>query len=52
MNRLRQLKYEPSKHDLETQFAMGRLMSPAEVAAATRHRPHHETECYEQRWML
>ena len=34
MNRLRQLKYEPSKHDLETQFAMGRLMSPAEVAAA------------------
>ena len=52
MNRLRQLTYEPSKHDLETQFAMGRLMSPAEVAAATRHRPHHETECYEQRWML
>ena len=52
MNRLRQLTYEPSKHNLETQFAMGRLMSPAEVAAATRHRPHHETECYEQRWML
>ena len=52
MNRLRELTYEPSKNDLDTQFAKGRLMSPAEVAAATRHRTRSEIERYEQRWML
>lgn len=51
MNSLRKLTYEPSQHDLDALFAKGRLMSPAEVADATRHRADPEVERYAQRWM-
>lgn len=52
MNKLKELVFEPTKHNAHTHLALGRLMSPVEVEAATHHRDICETETYRNRWML
>ena len=52
MNKLRELVFEPNKHNAQTHLALGRLMSPVEVETATSHRDTTETDIYHNRWIL